>query len=240
MKKLMLVLGLVALFQYTAQSQSWWRSGISGEGPIVKRTLDLDNFNKLVLTNNAKVYLRQGSTQSVEVEAQENIIDNLVTDVSDRTWKIRFDQSVRRYDGMKVYITIPTLEGIRLSGSGSIIGENKFTGLDELGVSISGSGDINLEIEANTVDTHISGSGDIRLAGRTNNHGISISGSGEVEAYNLSSANCKVRISGSGDCEVEVQEDLEVRISGSGDVNYKGRPRVSSRISGSGDIHGRS
>ncbi len=240
MKKLMLVLGLVALFQLNAQSQNWWGKGMNGEGPIVKRSLDLDGFDKIVLTNNAKVYLRQGSSQSVEVEAQENIIENLVTDVSDNTWKIRFDKPVRRYEGMKVYITVRTLEGVRLSGSGSIIGENTFTGLDELGVSVSGSGDISLDVEANIIDTHISGSGDIRLAGRTDKHGISISGSGEVEAYDLNSNACKVRISGSGDCEVEVQEDLEVRISGSGDVNYKGRPRVSSRISGSGDIHGRS
>ncbi|PHN02647.1 head GIN domain-containing protein [Flavilitoribacter nigricans] len=240
MKNLMLVLGLVALFTFEAQSQNWWNGGISGEGPVVKRTLDLSSFDKVVLTNNAKVYLRQGSRQSVEVEAQQNIIDNLVTEVSGDTWKIRFDKSVRRYEGMKVYITIPTLEGARVSGSGSIIGENTFTGLDELGVSISGSGNISLDVEANMIDSHISGSGDIRLAGTTDKHGISISGSGEVEAYDLISDSCKVRISGSGDCEVEVKEDLEVRISGSGDVNYKGRPRVSSRISGSGDIRGRS
>ena len=240
MKKLMLALSLVTLFQFSVQSQNWWSRGISGEGPIVKRSLDLDNFDRLVLTTNAKVYLRQGSTQSVEVEAQENIIDNLVTEVSDRTWKIRFDKSVRRYEGMKVYITIPTLTGVRLSGSGNIIGENTFTGLDELGVSVSGSGNISLAVEANMIDTHISGSGDISLAGRTDRHGISISGSGDIEAYDLVSNECKVRISGSGDCEVEVKDDLEVRISGSGDVNYKGRPRISSRISGSGDIRGRS
>jgi hypothetical protein len=240
MKNLILVFGLVALFSFNAQAQNWWKSGISGEGPIVKRTLDLSSFDKVVLTNNAKVYLRQGSSQSVEVEAQQNIIDNLVKEVSDNTWKIRFDDPVRRYDGMKVYITIPSLTGVRLSGSGSIISENTFTGIDELGVSISGSGDIRLSVEANMIDSHISGSGDIRLAGRTDKHGISISGSGEVEAYDLTSSSCKVRISGSGDCQIEVQEDLEVRISGSGDVNYKGRPRISSRISGSGDINGRS
>lgn len=240
MKNLILVFGLVALFSYQAQAQNWWKSGISGEGPIVKRTLDLSSFNKVVLTNNANVYLRQGSSQSVEVEAQQNIIDNLVTEVSDGTWKIRFDDPVRRSEGITVYITIPTLEAVRISGSGNLKGENTFTGINELGVSISGSGNISLEVEANIVDTHISGSGDIRLAGRTDKHGISISGSGDVEAYNLSSGACKVRISGSGDCEVEVQDDLEVRISGSGDVNYKGRPRISSRISGSGDINGRS
>lgn len=240
MKKLVLSLSLIAFLSLHLQAQSFWKGGISGEGPVVKRQLDLASFDKLVLTNNAKVYLRQGSTQTVEVEAQENIIDNLVREVDNETWKIRFDQSVRRYEGMKVYITLPTIRGVRISGSGSIIGENEFDGLDELGVSVSGSGDIKLKVQAKTVDSHISGSGDIRLAGTTGAHDIHISGSGEVEAYDLISDSCKVRISGSGDCQVEVRDDLEVRISGSGDVNYKGRPRISSRISGSGDINGRS
>lgn len=240
MKNLTLVIVLVALFVLPAQAQNWWKSGISGKGPVVKRQLDLSSFDKLILSNNAKVYLRQGRTQSVEVEAQENIIDNLVKDVSGNTWKIRFDQPVRRYEGMKVYITVPTLTGLRISGSGSINGENKFTGLQELGVSVSGSGDINLELDAKRIDSNISGSGDIRLAGSTGALEIRISGSGEVEASELVSDSCKVRISGSGDCEVEVKNDLDVHISGSGDVNYKGRPRVNTRITGSGDVRGRS
>lgn len=240
MKNLTVIIGLLVLCSQEMQAQNWWKNGISGEGPTVTRTLDLDDFAAIRLTNNAKVYIRQGSPQSVEVEAQENIIDNLKREVQDDTWTIGFDRSVRRYDGMKVYITIPHLEGLRVSGSGSITSEGRFTGVDDLGVSISGSGDIRLDVDATSVDSHISGSGNIKLRGNTGHHEISISGSGDVEAYELSSESCKVRISGSGDCDVDVREDLEVRISGSGDVNYKGRPRISSRISGSGDINGRS
>ncbi|MCB0628273.1 MAG: head GIN domain-containing protein [Saprospiraceae bacterium] len=240
MKNLAVIFGIMLLFSFNTQAQNWWKNGISGEGPVVKRTLDLDDFSAIRLTNNAKVYIRQGSPQSVEVEAQENIIDNLKREVSDDAWTIGFDRSVRRYDGMKVYITLPSLRGLRVSGSGSITSESRFTGVEDMDVSISGSGDIRLEVESASIDSHISGSGNIKLRGTTGRHEVHISGSGNVEAYELNSESCKVQISGSGDCDVDVREDLEVRISGSGDVNYKGRPRISSRISGSGDINGRS
>ena len=240
MKKLMLLAGLFTFISLNTQAQNWWKSGITGEGPVVKRQLDLASFDAFALTNSADVYVRQGSTQSVEVEGQENVINNLVKEVEDGAWKISFDQPVRHHEGLKIYITLPSLRGVRISGSGNIIGENQFTGIDKLGVSVSGSGNIKLDIQARAVDSHISGSGNIRLAGNTGAHEIHISGSGDVSAYELSSESCDVHISGSGDCDVDVRENLEVRISGSGDVNYKGRPRINSRISGSGDINGRS
>lgn len=240
MKNLAVMFSLLVLCTWNTQAQSWWKSGISGEGPIVKRTLDLDGFSAVRLTNSANVYIRQGSPQTVEVEAQENIIDNLKREVKDDAWTIAFDQSVRRHEGMKIYITVPNLRALRVSGSGNITSESRFTGVEDMDVSISGSGNIRLEVESATVASHISGSGNIKLRGTTGRHEVRISGSGDVDAYELTSEACKVQISGSGDCDVDVSEDLEVRISGSGDVNYKGRPRISSRISGSGDVNGRS
>lgn len=240
MKNLMLILAAVVLVNFSSQAQNWWKSGITGEGPITKRQLDLASFDAVALTNSAKVYIRQGSKQSVEVEGQENILDNLILEVEDHVWKIAFDRPVRRYEGLKVYITLPSLRGARVSGSGDIIGESQFTDIEKLGVSISGSGNISLDVEARDVSSHISGSGNIRLTGKTGSHDIHISGSGGVAAYDLKSESCEVHISGSGDCDVDVNENLDVRISGSGDVNYKGRPRINSRISGSGDIRGKS
>lgn len=240
MKNLVLTFCLLGILSIDSQAQNWWKRGITGEGPIVTRQLDLNAFDAIRLTNSSDVYIRQGSQQAVEVEGQENIIDNLVTDVDGEVWKIRFDEPVRRHQGLKIYITLPSLSGVRLSGSGNVVGENQFTGIEKFGVSVSGSGNIKLGVQARSVDAHISGSGNIRLAGSTGSMEIRISGSGDLSADELEAESCKVRISGSGDCDLDVRENLEVSISGSGDVNYEGRPRVSSKISGSGDIRGKS
>lgn len=216
-----------------------WGSGIKGEGPKVTKTLDVSAFDGLGLTISADVYLTQGNTQSVKIEAQQNIIDNLVTDVENGYWRIKYDKNVQNSGDVKIWITVPTLKKIGLSGSGDIIGETAFKNLGDLDLSVSGSGGIKLDANSTALEVGISGSGDMKLAGTTGNCNVKISGSGGVEAFDLAAKTCNVRISGSGDANVNVSDNLEVAIAGSGDVVYEGSPKVKSKISGSGDVSSR-
>ncbi len=236
MKSKLLFLALTLFTISSLNAQNWWKNSVKGEGPIVKKTINLDNFTGFSLSNSGNVYLRKGNTQSVEVETHQNLIDILNTEIKDNNWKIKFEKNVRNLKTFNVYITIPTLTKAYISGSGDIKSENKFSGLGELMVGISGSGDINLDIDAQKVFTKISGSGDIDLKGSAKDLEVKISGSGDIKAYNLNAENCKVSISGSGNVGVNASEELYVRTSGSGDVYYTGRPRVNSKTSGSGDV----
>ena len=231
---LFLLLSFLAVGQITAQN--WFGTGIKGEGAKVKKSFDLEKFDAVKLAFNGHVYLRQGNSQSVEIEAQQNVMDLISTDVSDKTWKIKFEQNVKSHDGVKVWITVPHLTMAAVSGSGDLVGQNHFKGLDELRVAVSGSGSVELESDSKSLSVSVSGSGDIELGGNTGDCQIRISGSGDVEAFDLATETCKVKISGSGDASVNVQNSLEVGIAGSGDVVYKGSPKVRSKISGSGDV----
>jgi uncharacterized protein YaiE (UPF0345 family) len=238
-KNLFTTLTFCFILTATLSAQNWWKSGIKGEGPTVERNLQLNNFEGITLAFSGNVYLKQGSSQSVKVVGQQNIIDNIKTDVSNGHWKIGFDRPVRNHDKLEIYITIPTLNKAVVSGSGNISSEGKFSASGDAYVGVSGSGNVSLNLSASSIETKISGSGNINLDGSTNDMSIQISGSGNVRAYELAAANCSVSISGSGGAKVNVNDDLSVRISGSGDVFYKGRPRVKSKVSGSGDVAAR-
>ncbi len=235
MKKLLVVLIQLCLFQ-VAIGQSWFGSGINGEGSVVERTLDIKDFDAISLTTSGKVYLTQGDKFEVRVVAQQNIIDNLTKRVSDREWRIGFEKNVRRYDKLELYITLPQLRNAHISGSGDIKSTNTLACSNDVSVSISGSGNITLDLEATAINGRISGSGDIALRGKADKLDLSISGSGDINATDLTGRQATIAIAGSGDCKVSASEDLDVRISGSGDVQYTGRPRINTRISGSGSL----
>ncbi len=220
----------------TACTQNWGGLGIAGQGPVVSKTLDIEAFSGLSLAISADVYLSQGSTQSVRIEAQQNLIDILKKEVKNGVWKISFDKNVRNHEKIKIWVTVPTIKELGVSGSGSIIGDSKFSNLGDLSISISGSGDVKFNADSKNLNAAISGSGNILLAGSTGVSNVSISGSGNVKAFDLVAQRCEVRISGSGDSSVNASESLDVAIAGSGDVFYKGRPSVKSKISGSGSV----
>jgi hypothetical protein len=233
----LLTFSVSLLLTTSACTQNWSNGpGISGEGPVVTKTLDIASFDGLKLAISADVMVRQGSPQSVKIEGQQNIIDNIKKEVKDGSWRIGFDKNVRKHEQVKIWVTVPNLDELAVSGSGSIIGEGRFTNLKNLSLAVSGSGDIKFDADSDQMDVAISGSGNMELAGKTSASNISISGSGNVGAFHLETNTCEVRISGSGDSSVNVRESLQVAIAGSGDVYYKGKPNVRSKVSGSGEV----
>jgi len=207
-----------------------------GTGGIVTETLDVTGFNGIELDCAAKVYLTQGNDFEVIAEGQQNILDLLETDVdNDDVWEIKFKDCVKDGDDVEIFITMPEITYLKACGSGEIIGENTFD-VGDLVLRVSGSGDIDVDIEAEDIDGKISGSGKLILEGSGDDFDFDITGSGKLKAFPLEVSKTDIKIRGSGDAEIFTNEELKVKISGSGDVYYKGFPTIEVDISGSGDV----
>jgi len=212
----------------------WFGNCTKGEGAEVERVLNLPFFTGVKLSCEAKVFITQGDVFEVVAVGEDNIIDEVELDVQDDTWTIEFDHCVKSYD-LEIYITMPDIEYLGVSGSGEIRGDNFFT-VQDIVLRVSGSGALCLGLFAEDVDGKISGSGRVELEGEAEKLDFDISGSGDLKAFNMPVEKADISISGSGDASVHVLEVLDVRISGSGDVYYKGYPTINSHISGSGDV----
>ena len=237
MTKRFIILSCYCLFiLVSVQCQPGMTGSIKGEGEVVKQEISLEAIHGVNLGFSGDVVLTQGSPQKIVMEGQQNILDNIKREVKNGVWNIYFDRSTRDMKNVTVYVTLPNLDEVKLSGSGSIRSTNKFTGADKMGIRVSGSGGITLDYMANSTDLALSGSGEINLSGESKDLSIAVSGSGDIAAANLKTDNCEIHISGSGDATVNVNNSLETHISGSGDVRYSGSPSVDVRISGSGDV----
>lgn len=193
------------------------QSAISGQGPTVKETINLDKIHSIGLGIAANIYLTQSNTQKVVIEGQRNIIDNIKREVENGSWNIEFDQKARNYDELNIYISLPSIKALAIGGAGNIKGQTAFNDLDDLKISIGGSGNIALSGDAREVS-------------------IGIGGNGKVNLSKLRTENCEVSIAGNGNCEVAVNEKLDVSIAGMGKVRYSGNPKVSSSIAGMGNV----
>jgi hypothetical protein len=214
-------------------------SCIKGKGDIVIDTFIVNPFTGIANEIAADIHVTQGSVQSVEIHAQANIMNNISLKVSNGILKIGFIRdNVYRFDPIDIYITIPKLSDLIISGSGMISTTSMFDSCGTVTLAISGSGDIDADFNA-FIKTHtsITGSGDITVTGMSPEHSIIISGSGNINSFPFHTKHTDVNISGSGSCELSADSTLNVVISGSGSVYYKGHPVVNSHITGSGTIH---
>lgn len=212
-------------------------------GQIVSEERSVSEFDKIVLSGSGEVILTQESVERLTIEAEKDILPYLVTEIRGRTLYLgKKKHNWKRghwFDGhgkIKYYVSMKTIQGISISGSGSVNSQNIDT--DRIKIGISGSGNIDVKaIRSDKIDLRISGSGDCQLAGNVNNQVVKISGSGSYLAPDLVSQRTKINISGSGKATVQVEEELDVRISGSGSIRYSGNPQdLSLASSGSGKM----
>lgn len=200
------------------------------------------DFSKLHFDGAYTVFVEQGQTCSVKIEAEPKLLAKVTTEVKNGNLKV--DTKSRGWFGschndredIKVYITVKDLKAIDIDGSADLTGKGRFIS-DTMDLSISGSGDISLELEAKVMEAAIAGAGDVKLTGKTQVFSAAIAGSGDIKAFDLVTEKCEVSIAGSGDCQVNASQELEISIAGSGDVSYKGNPaKVKSSVTGSGDV----
>ena len=214
---------------------SWFVSPSNGLAEVISETREVSRFHSIRLSINGDVTVTQGKGQSLEIRADDDIMPRLRIKVKNGTLVISSIGAVRGSAFLEIDIEMEEIKGLNISGSGTIKFKNRIEA-DTVSLKISGSGSIFLELDASDIDTKISGSGVINLSGTVRSHTIEISGSGDTKAFELITEKTSVKISGSGDCMVNVSENLDVKISGSGDVEYKGSPKVNFRGSGSGSV----
>ncbi len=200
-----------------------------------KEARDVSTFTGVSLGISGDLYLTQGSPQKVVIQAENNL-DEIETEVRNGVLRIKTDNWNSRIKGVKIWITMPEVEALSVSGSGDIIAETPINA-DELELKVSGSGSIKIpELKGDEIEAAISGSGDLKLAGSADEMELRISGSGSVFAEGLKVNECGIKISGSGSCKIDVTGELDASISGSGRVTYYGNPQIDARISGSGKV----
>ncbi|AIZ62917.1 hypothetical protein PK28_03055 [Hymenobacter sp. DG25B] len=240
----LLLLPLLAFSSLTAFRPAPAHS--ASEAPAAERreVRTVAAFEELSLNIPAEVILRQGSPQRVEIVGAEEDLGRIETVVKENRLRIRLPEKDRKaewYKGtsfkqpVKIYVTMPNIKMLGVSGSGSMSGETPIKA-PALKVSMSGSGALRLNLVTDQLHTSLSGSGRISLSGSTDAHTVSISGSGQLAASNLRTNATQISISGSGNCQVHASQTLQASISGSGNVRYQGSPQVTSRVMGSGNV----
>jgi len=219
---------------------SWIGGGerIQGSGKLVKQTRTLGHFTGLATSVSGDIEVRVGTTESITIETDDNILPQLETVVEQGTLRIRPVKRNLQLDTrrMKMVLQVRGLDHISVAGSGSV--DADVLRGERVQLDIGGSGNINLrQLDGKTVAVAVGGSGDLRVnGGKAERLQVSIGGSGEVQAGKLAARDVSVSIGGSGQATVWATQALSVSVAGSGDVEYYGDPQVSKNVLGSGSV----
>jgi hypothetical protein len=237
-----IVLAAVLLYLLTAQGcsslhfLSWMTRGVAqGSGHVITENRALNAFSRISASGISVLNITQGEPPSLTVEADDNILPLIETEVNGDTLRIGYKlgkwSGIRATKPVTVSVTMKRLSDLDVSGSiqiraGSIAAES---------LTIRGGGATELTVSALTAQTlkvHINGSAKCDIAGTVGSQSVQGSGAIHYSAAKLRSRSAEVDISGAANVTVWATEDLDVRASGAGEVSYYGKPRVTNEVSG--------
>lgn len=192
-------------------------------------TRNLSNYHAVKVSAGIDLYLKMGDTEEVKVVAEDDIIDDLKTEVENGTLKIYMKKSNWNWGGFsktrKVYVTVKELDEIHASSGSDVKSENTLKG-ESLDVKASSGSDVSLDVVYKNFSLDTSSGSDAKVSGKTKTFEAEASSGSDINAKELESVICKVKVSSGSDASVNVSDELYARASSGADVYYYGNPQV--------------
>lgn len=238
-KTIVLILAVIALVTMSCSftNSALTRQTIRGSGTSATENRDVSGFDQVSLSGMGDVNIVQGNEEKLTVEADDNIIPYITTEVVNGELRIGFKPNVNviPHEAIRFDLTLKNLKNLSVSGAANVVSTALKS--DTLSFSVSGAGKIDMKgLDLQSLTVNSSGAGTFTLAGSTNTQKITISGTGNYQAGDLKSNTANITVSGAGNSTLWTTNDLTVHISGLGKVDYYGKPNLSKEISGAGNV----
>jgi len=240
------LIGLGLVFGGERIASSKWTNdmfpgAISGSGKIETETRAPGEFDAIAVVYPATIVINQGNEYLVTVEADDNLLPQLVTTVKDGVLSIEngegiYFKRVTPTQTVKITITVKDLNEIVLARPGRV----EVSGLKtaKLDLGLKSAGEVILQdLEADSLNVYMYG-GKVISAGMANQLSVSIGKVGEFDGTSLQTQTANVQIGGTASTTVRVSDSLSVSLSGSVAMNYYGSPKeIHESISGAASIN---
>ncbi|HEY8563330.1 MAG TPA: head GIN domain-containing protein [Pyrinomonadaceae bacterium] len=193
--------------------------GVQGTGSLRSEKRNVAGFKSIEAGGIFEIEIVAQKEFSVEVEADDNLLQYIRTEVNGGTLEISTDKRISPKNAIRVRIAAPDVESLRVSGASKL--------------SLTNLKNDSLRIEA-------SGASKLIVDGVTKNLEIELSGASKIEAESLKAENVNVDASGASSASVNVAADLKADLSGASNVTYTGNPRnLEKSTSGASSVRGK-
>lgn len=214
MKSFYLLLALILVVP-AAACKHGLHTGVKGSGKREVQKRDIASFTAISTEGafNVEVKCQQGL--ALEVEADDNILPLVSTEVRGGVLYLKSSSNYSVHDPVIIRISVPDIEGLSVTGAGSI--------------DITGIKNEKFEIDS-------SGAPSIKASGVTKVVDIDTSGAAKIDTHNLHASRAIVDSKGVSKVDLDVRDQLDVKISGPSYVTYEGNPSVNQTINGPGKL----
>jgi Putative auto-transporter adhesin, head GIN domain len=201
-----------------------WLGGPFGSKNLETEEYAFTNFTKVDISSAFEFEIKQSSSYSINVTANDNIIDYVQVSQDGQTLKIRLGTVPRLwFVTLRVSVTMPQLRALTVSGAsrGTVY---DFSSTEGVNITVSGASRVTGDITAGDVEFDVSGASTIQLDGSANDMIAVVSGASRFNLGGFTVNNANVNFSGASTGTVNLNGRLDANLSGASTLLYIGEP----------------
>lgn len=222
MKTLNLKISLLALAAIVAFGSCRFNC-IKGSGHEANTNRTVPNFAEIKVSGGYHIILKQDSSLSLNISADDNVLKYIRTDVDGDRLRISTKRNICSQKPITITIGVKRLEAIEGSGAIELENQGKLN-VNDLKMKFSGASKVNMDLNANNVRTEGSGATEINLKGQATSHSVHLTGSGKLNALDFIVDKYDVETTGASECKINVLNELNTHTTGAADIQYRGNP----------------
>jgi hypothetical protein len=198
-------------------------------------SLNIGPFTTAQIEGGYEVILKQGEKETIDIDAPEDKMDKIKTEVANGCLKIWTEGGVQLAK-VKITLTVKNIDALRING-GVNLKTPETLKIENFKLTVAGGAAIELLLEGKSFNMEVSGGTSVELAGKVAKAELQLNGAGNLNADKFECDTVLVDITGAGHADVFATNVLKARISGVGAIEYKGNPsNIEKIITGIGVI----
>ncbi|MBN2519323.1 MAG: DUF2807 domain-containing protein [Bacteroidales bacterium] len=193
---------------------------IEGNKVTVEEMRELDYFHSIEARSNVNVFIKQDTIQSVKVIADENIINNINTIVSNGILRINTTERIKRAKKRDVYVTLDSINFIYSSNGANIKSEDTIV-LNTINFDVAKGGKITITLISNFLNAEIYSGGTIRVEGSCEKCYFDLQAGSIVDAEDLKIDKLDVEAAAGSIVNLGDVKLIDVKASSGSIINYR-------------------
>jgi len=198
---------------------------IQGSGHQITENRKPGDFTRIDVSESFKVIVKQDSSNTITVTADDNILKYIRTTVSGGTLRIYTKKNLCNSGEMIVKVPVRMLEGLKASDAAEIVSDGKLNGRD-VNIHLSDGSHITADLTATKVTIRSSDASELDLKGQASSSEVQLSDGSKVYAKDFVAGSTWVRASDGSYGEVNVLNTLNVHGSDGSVIKYHGNPQT--------------
>lgn len=219
-----IVTSIISIMLFSCNFSMNIGQGTDGNGNVETENRDISSdFNEIKVSQGLDLYITQSNDVSLTVEADENLLDLIMTEVENGTLNIYTTENIRRATSRKIFLNFENISAIKAT-SGSDVHSKNTIEVDHLELKTTSGADIKLDVKTETLDCSSTSGSDIKISGVTNLFKASATSGSDINASELIAQSSDVKATSGADISVNTTKSLTAKATSGGDIRYSGNP----------------